>query len=210
MTRDDPKCRVCGVLLVIGENVTQNQIDHSQYICRSCRREHDREYAREYNREHREHIRERGREYRHRIGRYQPMSENRQCPAFLGVCVAERVLSHVFKHVERMPYGNTGFDFICGHGYMVDVKGACRHVREKHADNWMFTIRKNKIAEYFLCLAFDNRNDLNPEHVWLIPANDVNDRVGISIAETTLTKWDQYKLDVEKVSACCNILREVV
>lgn len=38
-----------------------------------------------------------------------PASENKQCPAFLGVHVAERVLSKVFKDVKRMPPNNRGY-----------------------------------------------------------------------------------------------------
>lgn len=212
-------CCKCGVPLIVGENITQYRIDHRGYICRSCQREYDREYRREhaqerreynqkYNQEHRERHRERMREWIHRTGRQQPMSKNRQCSSFLGVYVAERVLSHVFKHVERMPTNNPGFDFICGGGHRIDVKSSCRHVHEHWADQWVFTINKNPIAEYFLCLAFDNRESLNPEHVWIIPAADVNDRVGVGISETTLGKWDEYALDVSKVSKCCNIIKE--
>jgi hypothetical protein len=87
------------------------------------------------------------------------------------------------------------------------VKSSCRRHGKCAACNWQFIIKKNPIAEYFLCLAFDNRDDLNPEHVWLIPASDVNDRVSISISETTLAKWDQYKLDVGKVSVCCAAIK---
>lgn len=187
MTRN---CRVCGVLLVVGENVTQERIDHPDYICRSCHREYERERL-------------------HHTGQKQPMDKNRHCSAFLGVHIAERVLYHVFKHIEKMPYGNPGFDFICGGGYKIDVKSSCRYVREHHADCWMFGIKKNQTAEYFLCLAFDNRESLNPEHIWLIPAEDINNHINISIAETTLIKWDHYKLDVGKVSACCNVLKGV-
>lgn len=215
-------CRVCSTPLVVGENVTQKQINRRQYICRLCHREYQREYVREhrehvqerrreYYQEHREHIREydreRTRKRMHRTGQHLPMDENRECPVFLGVYVAEQVLSHVFKNVERMPYGNPGFDFICGGGHKIDVKSSCRRVSEKKADNWMFGIRKNKIAEYFLCLAFDNRESLNPEYIWMMPATDVNNYTGISISESRLDKWDRYALDIDKVSACCSAMK---
>ena len=135
------------------------------------------------------------------------MSENRGCPLFLGVHVAEQVLALVFNHVDRMPNNNPGYDFICGNGYRIDVKSACRSVRKIGSDRWEFYIGKNQIAEYFLCLAFDNRDDLNPEHVWLIPARYVNDHMTVGVSESTIAKWDEYKLDVEKVSACCNIMK---
>jgi hypothetical protein len=137
------------------------------------------------------------------------MSENRKCSSFLGVNVAEQVLSQVFKNVQRMPYGNPGYDFKCGRGYLVDVKSSCRRCHTYCADDWLFQVKKNPIAEYFLCLAFDNRKDLTPEHIWLIPAGDVNNKTGVSISETTLDKWNKYELDINQISACCNVLRSV-
>lgn len=182
-------CRVCRTPLVVGENMTQGRIDTRNYICRICDTKRWNNWA-------------------HRTGRQQPMIKNRECSSFLGVVVAERVLSHVFKNVERMPTNNPGYDFICGRGYKVDVKSSCRRHRRKKADGWGFQIKKNQIAEYFLCLAFDSRDSLNPEHVWLIPAGDVNDHAGVQISESTLVKWDEYALDISKVSTCCNILKE--
>ena len=79
------------------------------------------------------------------------MSENRECAAFLGVYVAERVLKNVFKNVEQMPNGNPGFDFLCGQGYKIDVKCSCLWYRNIGTPRWGFKIRKNKIADYFLC-----------------------------------------------------------
>lgn len=186
------KCNKCGAVLVVGENVTQNMLDHRQYVCRACRREYQREHDPGW---------------RHHTGQYQPMDKNRECTLFLGVYVAERVLRHVFKHTKQMPMNNPGFDFICGNGYMVDVKSSCRRHHETWADRWMFHIKRNQIAEYFLCLAFDNRESLNPEHMWLIPSENVNRYTTITISESRISKWDDYKLDVDKVSACCDAIR---
>lgn len=185
-------CNKCGVLLVVDENIPQSRVDQYRYICRKC-------YA--------EYSRNRQRDYSHRTGRKQPMNENRECPSFLGVHVAERVLSHIFKNVQKMPYNNPGFDFRCGNGYLVDSKCSCRYHRLHRAESWLFTIRKNRIAEYFLCLAFNNRNDLTPEHLWLIPAGDVNDHTTITITETRLDKWSKYEQPVDRVMACCNVLK---
>jgi len=182
------KCRKCSTLLVVGENVTQWQVDHSQYICRRC----TSEYQCERN---------------HRAGRSQPMDTNKSCTLFLGVHIAERVLSHIFKDVERMPNGNPGYDFICGRGYKIDVKSSCRYHSGNIADRWKFNIKKNQIADYFLCLTFDNRELLNPEYVWLVPAVEINDHETISISESCVDKWEEYKHDINRVTACCNTLR---
>lgn len=135
-----------------------------------------------------------------------PYNENRQCSSFLGVHVAERVLSCVFKNVERMPMSNPGYDFICNNGKKIDVKSACiNHSNRGH--RWQFHIKKNTVADYFLCLAFDNREDLNPLHIWLIPGIVINHLDRLSISLSTTKKVEKYELDVGKVVTCCDVVR---
>ena len=101
-----------------------------------------------------------------------------------------------------MPPKNRGFDFICSNGYKIDVKSSTLH------DNrWGFYIRYNTIADYFLCLAFDNRNDLNPQHLWLIPGYILNDKSGVSITESTLDKWKKYEQPINDVITCCDTMK---
>lgn len=133
------------------------------------------------------------------------MAENRECSLFLGVHVAEQVLSKVFKNVVRMPNGNAGYDFICNKGKKIDAKSSCTHVS---GSDWTFSIRKNKIADMFLLLTFNNRDDLKPLHIWLIPADVINHRQNIGISESNLPKWDKYKLDINKVTACCDVMKQ--
>ena len=191
-------CRVCDTPLVIGDNVTLAKIKHHEYRCRTCDRKHQMMHRESYCRNRRE--------YTYRAGIHQPMNKNAECASFLGVYVAERVLSHVFKNVQKMPYGHAGYDFVCGGGYEFDVKSACRSCNGKTVA-WKFHIFKNQIAKYFLCIAFDNREDLNPEHVWIIPGDVVNHLTGLTISVSTIQKWDEYAFDILKVSACCDIIR---
>ena len=138
-----------------------------------------------------------------------PYYENKDCPAYLGIHVAEQVLSHYFKNVNRMPMGNQGFDFVCDRGFKIDVKASTGHNHHcKGRERWQFEIKRNTIADYFLCLAFDNREDLNPEHVWLIPGDAINDLKYATISETTLAKWSHWEKPLAKVISCCNILKE--
>jgi hypothetical protein len=64
------------------------------------------------------------------------------------------------------------------------------------------------IADYFLCLAFDNRSDLTPMHVWLLPGRVVSHYQGISITNSSrgLAKWSKFEKPLDKVVACCKIL----
>ena len=126
---------------------------------------------------------------------------------FLGVHVAEGVLSKVFKDVERMPYGNPGYDFICNNGYLIDSKSSCMHTRRGKSPSWQFAIKNNAIADYFVLLAFDNRYDLEPLYIWMIPGNDINDHASIGVSESTIDKWNEYSLDINKVVMCCDDMR---
>ena len=134
-------------------------------------------------------------------------TENKECAQYLGVHIAERVLSHVFKDVRVMPNCNQGYDFICNKGMKIDVKSSCQTGGIRWECGWSFNIRHNTIADHFLCLAFDNREDLNPMHAWLLPGGKFNHLMRTSISPSTIHKWDAYMLDISRVSECCNIIR---
>ena len=143
---------------------------------------------------------------------------------YLGITVTEKVLSKVFPKVKRMPYGNPGYDFICGKGFKVDAKAACYN----QDGFWTFSIRYNKIADYFACLAFDNRSSLKPLHFWLIPGNamlpfgkgsndwrekkkrPVNRFFQITINPNTLDKWQEYEKPVDTVLTSCNLMKSTL
>jgi len=144
---------------------------------------------------------------RHKSGRYEPYDKNTNCSAFLGVHVAERVLAESFGAVERTKYGFSGYDFVCGRGYKIDAKSSCRNHTPNKSHRWKFHIDKNTEADYFLCLAFNNRSDLDPEHVWLIPGSKVNKKMSISVSETTLHKWEEWEKPIDKIANCCDILK---
>ena len=131
---------------------------------------------------------------------------NKNCPNYLGVTVAERVLSKVFKNVERMPNNNPGYDFICNKGYKIDVKSS---TKIKNKNKWTFKINHNRIADYFICMAFDDRKNLNPLHIWLIPSKEINHLETLTISESKVDKWNKYELfdKLNKVIICCNMMK---
>ena len=132
---------------------------------------------------------------------------NKNSSTFFGVTIAEQLLAKVFKYVERMLNNNPGFDIICNQGYKIDIKSA---TKPKDKNYWLFNIRHNPIADYFLCLAFDNRINLNPMHVWLIPSKEINHLTNLGISESRLDKWNKYELSdkMDKIIGCCNIMKE--
>ena len=150
--------------------------------------------------------------YQHKTGRYQPSNKNKSCALYLGL-MAEKLLSKVFKDVERMPNGNIGFDFKCSKGMKIDVKSSVLIFNKNsinHKGNWHFNINKNTIADYFLCIAFNNRKDKNPLHLWLIPSKKVNHLQTLSISKTTIHKWSQYEKSLDKTIECCNSMKNVI
>jgi hypothetical protein len=58
-----------------------------------------------------------------------------------------------------------------------------------------------------LCIAFNDRQSLTPEHVWLIPAHIVNSKVLLGIPESRLDAWNTYERSIEKVISLCEVLR---
>ena len=123
----------------------------------------------------------------------------KQSATCFGTYFAETALSKVFKDVKRAPYGNPAYDFICNHNKKIDVKAACVGVGKQ----WEFSINKNKIADYFLLAAFDNRADLNLVHLWLIPGHVLNNLQKAGVGAKT-AKWSKYEMPIDKATKCCN------
>jgi hypothetical protein len=146
----------------------------------------------------------------HSHGRCNPMDQNKNSTQYLGVCVAEELLSRYFKEVKHLAYNNPGYDFICMNGFKIDSKSSCFRTRSRGGKAWCFKIGKNQIADYFACIAFDDRDNLTPIHFWLIPAKDINHLTGIAISNTkySLNKWSKYEKPLDKVIACCDSMRE--
>ena len=135
------------------------------------------------------------------------MNENKECGVYLGIAVAERLCSHIFKDVVRMPNGNPGYDFICSKNMKVDVKSSCIILNNGKNSRWVFRINNNQISDYFLLLAFDNRTNLEPQHMWLIPAHVLNHLTCATISLSTISKWDKYKQPIGEAITCCNTMK---
>lgn len=195
------KCRECDVELITGENWSISRSRDNRRICKTC----STKLTAMWRDNNRSRVNELSRISRYRHGA-KPMSENRKCSAYLGIHIAERVLAKTFKDVEVMPPNNKGYDFICNKGKKIDVKSACFGQR---GISWTFSIKRNTVADYFLCIAFDNRDDLNPLYVWLIPGDKVNHVISTTISESTINKWSEHVIDIDSVLKYCDIFKNL-
>ena len=207
------KCRVCGAVLS-DDNWYASGQKKNDYICKNCSSERRKlwtkanpEKARAAGRAWEEANPDKVKASTARTNRkrgHLPFDENKECSQFLGIHVAERVLRHIFNDVKMMPMHNRGYDFVCNRNKKIDAKSSCTR---KNRNRWTFTINHNTIADYFLCLAFDNREDLNPLYIWLLPGDKVNHLSAASISKSTIDTWNEYRLDIDNVSACCDVMR---
>lgn len=207
-------CRVCGVELD-DENWQPSYQKSGSRICKECQKE----CARLYYETNRDKVKEMSRLYRianpekvkednrfhRRANGGLSMSENKTCSMYLGIVVNERLLKHYFEDVEVMPMNNQGYDFICNKGYKVDAKSSCM----RKNGGWSFTIKHNTTADYFMLVAYDNRGDPNPVHMWLIPGHVLNHLQTTAICPSTLDKWAEYEKPIDKVSECCSKMKDM-
>lgn len=186
----------------------RSKSDGHQNWCKSCQLENQVEYKKDTK--ILTHCRDYARERAHRMGLNRPMWEARDCGLYLGVCVTENLLASIFKNVKHMSHGNPGFDFICGGGKRIDAKSACRLHQVGRSDSWAFHVKRNRVADYFLCLGFDDRESLNPEHVWLIPGHVVNNKKCFAITESRLEKWSVYEKPINAIALQCEKMKASV
>ena len=209
-------CSKCGILKPLDEFYkSKDGKDGTIAYCIKCsnkesrkyKHEHKKEmaeYKKKYNQEHKKEIAERRRQIAGQISMY----ENKSCSSYLGVVIGERLCRHLFKDVEVMHYHNPGFDIICNKGKKIDVKTSCITLNRNKYPLWKFKINKNKVPDFFILVAFDNRADLNPLHIWMIPGHEINHLTGVSIRPTTIRKWDKWKRNIEDVQLCCNQMKD--
>lgn len=185
--------------------------DGKRAECKMCRKE----YHKKYYQKHREEVKEKVRNHYHNDGGREKqgkksMYEDKNCPQYLGIVVAERLVKHLFKDVEVMPYGFPDYDMICNKGKKINVKAST--IRDAHNKNstvnrWDFHTNYNKDCDFFLCMAFDNVIDCNPLIAWMIPGSEVNHYSKIIISSTTIHKWDKWKMDMSNAQACCDLMK---
>jgi len=142
-------------------------------------------------------------------GIHSPMSENEDCASYLGVYITERKIGRKLLPIilgdiqAEMSANNHWFEFIVVGGYKVQFKA--RTLRYKKGwTGWSFRIDYNSVADYFVLIAFSDRENLNIAHILLIKKGDIvrgkrfYDRETISITNSSkglleFQKYDQIE-----------------
>ena len=194
-------CSVCGISKPLNEfHKNINTKDGKRSECKECRRDIANKYYQNHKEEMAKYHKEWYKKHKDEIRKQQghvSMHKNKSCSSYLGIVIAERLCRHLFKDVQVMPYGNTGFDIICNKGKKIDVKSGCITLQYNKYPNWAFHIENNTIPDFFILVAFDNRIDLNPLHMWMIPGKEINHKSTKSIRLSTIHKWDKWKRDIK-------------
>lgn len=160
---------------------------------------------------------ERTKKYKHNNGICWPMSDNPDCSSYFGNFIVENYIIQTFEDPIRMPYGNPGFDWLCKKGEKVDSKAACIS-QYNGGSRWEFPIRYNNIADWFILSAWDNRESLNPLHIWIFHKNDIvrgrkfwrRDSFSITNTPEKLKEFEKYEVTdrLDKLKELVNKLKE--
>lgn len=115
-----------------------------------------------------------------------------------------------------MPSNNPGFDWKCKNE---DNKGRCLTYRLGKSPDCQFDIRYNNIADWFILSAWDNRDSLNPLHVWIFHKNDIirgrefwkRYSFTITITSERLKEFEEYEITdrLEKLKEIINRLKDI-
>lgn len=169
----------------------------------------------------------------HNKGIVGPMSENEDCSYYFGTFIGEelfrRFLSKIFEYVKGFHPANESFDFECENPrrefmdkypqlklardkkYVIQLKLRCfRHKHGKDWLGWLFThIDYNNIPDYFILCGWDDRESLQPMHIWIFHRDDMvrkghhhtdiekfwkRSSITITNTQTKLKEFEKYEL----------------
>lgn len=107
-----------------------------------------------------------------------------------GFGITNEMFQELYPDAEQAGFFDKGYDFILN-GKKIDVKGATQG-GDMH---WHFSIKNNKIADFFYLMLFDSRPEYNLVGSYMIPGAVINHLTGVSISENAIWfgKWKDYE-----------------
>lgn len=112
---------------------------------------------------------------------------NRRGTQELGIDITNQIFQDLYPRADFISCAHR-YDFILG-GKKIDVKGA---VFSK--GRWAYAIQKNRIADVFFLMAFDENYDLL--RMWCVPSDEISHLTGITISEGTFKRWERYVIPI--------------
>ncbi len=156
---------------------------------------------------------ERDKDWRYDTLRSGSMIENEECASYFGVYIAERYVRELFEDPIPMPINNPGFDWICKKGFKIGHKARCLE-ECTGSIRWIFDIKYNNMADYFILSGWKDRTSLKPMYVWMIDRNEIIrgrkfwriERFNITYKQEYLLEFKKYELPdkLEKLKDICN------
>lgn len=152
-----------------------------------------------------------------------PAEFNSNCSNYLGIELGEKIIGRyaipilIGEIKEEMPNKNHGFDFIATGNIKIDVKVRCLQFHKGGWIGWNYAILYNNIADIFLLIGLDNREYLNPLHVWMFHKNDIIrkekfwKRIGFSITDKSEFQKEFKDFEVtKKLIKLKDICRDII
>lgn len=157
------------------------------------------------------------REWTHETGRNLPAEDNPDCPRYFGD-FTESLMIQTFEGATKMPSNNPGYDWTCKKGDKIDNKGSCLIYRKGKSPMWQFNIMYNNITDWFILSAWDNRDSLNPLHVWAFHKDDIvrgrkfwrRDTLAITDISKGLKEFEKYEIThrLDELKELCNMKKK--
>lgn len=118
-------------------------------------------------------------------------SSNSEGRRDLAYTTVRQIFTTMYPRAEPIAAVATKQDYMID-GMIINIRGATLD----RAHRWHFTILKNTGPDRFFFCCFDTRVSHNLLYAFCIPGTEINHLTGVSISEKTLTKWEEWVIDL--------------
>lgn len=126
--------------------------------------------------------------WNYETGRSVPNGVNEDSATYLSE-FTENFMIQKYPGAKKMPPCNPGFDYLWN-GIKIDVKGSCIFYRIDRQPGFIFHVRHNHIADKFVLVGCDNRENMNPLFAWEFDKYDLV-KYGIGKGFEIRNFWDR-------------------
>ena len=165
---------------------------------------------------------------------HMPMDENPDCPLYFGEYIEKKYVMTIFEDVipfesPKNEYGrlldnHKKYDWICKNEKKIKHIASCVRLDDSHIYKngdripyFGYSIRRNKVPDYYMLSGWDNRESLEPQFVWLVNnKEDFRTQYGyrkfwrtetflIYITKKGISRMEKYEMNniLEKLKDSC-------